>query len=157
MKGYFNRPEVNYTANKTSRNDSSIFPVQTTAQVIRNGWYFTGDKGYYDEEGNLFVVGRYKEIIKYRTVPVSVSITCSLYTFVFILSVLGNTSKHWKAHNDASGSDRSSGGGTAARHWRRTPFGLRCCQEKRARSTASHWRGAYLIHRRYEKINKTKR
>ena len=43
-KGYFNRPEE-------------------TAESIRNGWLYTGDLGYVDEDGFLFITGRRKEII----------------------------------------------------------------------------------------------
>jgi len=39
---------------------------EETAKAIINGWYHTGDKGYYDNNENLFVIGRYKELIKYR-------------------------------------------------------------------------------------------
>jgi long-chain acyl-CoA synthetase len=43
-KGYRNRPEDN-------------------RQAIRNGWLSTGDIGYYDEDGYLFLVDRKKEMI----------------------------------------------------------------------------------------------
>ncbi len=44
MKGYWNRPEA-------------------TAEVLRDGWLYTGDLGYFDSSGNLFVTGRRKEVI----------------------------------------------------------------------------------------------
>src|ERR1700677_4893618 len=44
MKGYWNRPDA-------------------TAAVLRNGWFYTGDLGYLDSRGNLFLTGRKKEII----------------------------------------------------------------------------------------------
>ena len=44
MKGYWNRPD-------------------STAAVLRAGWFFTGDLGYFDSKDNLFLTGRKKEII----------------------------------------------------------------------------------------------
>jgi len=44
MKGYWNLPE-------------------DTAQGIRNGWLYTGDIGYMDEEGYLYITDRKKDII----------------------------------------------------------------------------------------------
>jgi long-chain acyl-CoA synthetase len=44
MKGYWNRPDA-------------------TAAVLREGWFYTGDLGYFDSDGNLFLTGRKKEVI----------------------------------------------------------------------------------------------
>jgi len=45
MSGYWNNPDE-------------------TAAVLRDGWIYTGDLGYLDEEGYLFVVDRKKDVIK---------------------------------------------------------------------------------------------
>jgi long-chain acyl-CoA synthetase len=44
MKGYWNRPDA-------------------TSAVLKDGWLYTGDLGYFDARGNLFITGRAKEII----------------------------------------------------------------------------------------------
>ena len=44
MKGYWNRPDA-------------------TAAALRDGWLYTGDLGYFDSHGNLFLTGRKKEVI----------------------------------------------------------------------------------------------
>lgn len=44
MKGYWNRPDA-------------------TGAVLRDGWFYTGDLGYFDTHGNLFLTGRKKEVI----------------------------------------------------------------------------------------------
>lgn len=44
MRGYFKRPEI-------------------TGEVIRNGWIHTGDIGYFDEDGFIYISGRKKNMI----------------------------------------------------------------------------------------------
>jgi long-chain acyl-CoA synthetase len=44
MKGYWNRPDA-------------------TAAALRDGWFYTGDLGYFDADKNLFITGRKKEVI----------------------------------------------------------------------------------------------
>ena len=44
MKGYWNRPDA-------------------TEAALKDGWLYTGDLGYFDSAGNLFITGRRKELI----------------------------------------------------------------------------------------------
>lgn len=44
MKGYWHRPDA-------------------TAAVLKDGWLHTGDLGYFDSRGNLFITGRKKDVI----------------------------------------------------------------------------------------------
>src|SRR5258708_16350048 len=44
MKGYWNRPEA-------------------TAEELRDGWFHTGDLGYFDSSGNFLITERCKEVI----------------------------------------------------------------------------------------------
>lgn len=44
MKGYWNRPDA-------------------TAEILKDGWLYSGDLGYFDQQGNLFITGRQKDVI----------------------------------------------------------------------------------------------
>jgi acyl-CoA synthetase (AMP-forming)/AMP-acid ligase II len=52
MRGYFNRPD------------------DTRATLDEDGWLHTGDIGHVDDGGNLFIVDRLKELIKYKGMQV---------------------------------------------------------------------------------------
>jgi acyl-CoA synthetase (AMP-forming)/AMP-acid ligase II len=52
MKGYLNNPDA------------------TSAMLTPDGWLHTGDIGYVDEDGFLYVVDRLKELIKYKGMQV---------------------------------------------------------------------------------------
>ncbi|CAG0886496.1 unnamed protein product [Cyprideis torosa] len=41
-------------------------PGETAAILDKDGWLYTGDIGYYDEEGFYFIVDRAKELIKWK-------------------------------------------------------------------------------------------
>jgi acyl-CoA synthetase (AMP-forming)/AMP-acid ligase II len=44
--------------------DGYFKDAQLTAQTMRNGWFHTGDLGRFDSDGDLYIVGRKKEMIK---------------------------------------------------------------------------------------------
>ena len=52
MLGYWNAPEA-------------------TADVVRDGWYYSGDVARMDEQGLYYIVDRRKEMIKYKGFPVA--------------------------------------------------------------------------------------
>jgi acyl-CoA synthetase (AMP-forming)/AMP-acid ligase II len=53
MQGYLGRPEA------------------TAATIDADGWLHTGDVGYVDEDGDVFIVDRVKELIKYKGLQVA--------------------------------------------------------------------------------------
>ncbi|HLJ69151.1 MAG TPA: AMP-binding protein [Chloroflexota bacterium] len=52
MQGYWNAPEE-------------------TANALRDGWLYSGDIGMEDEDGNLFIVDRKKEMIKFKAFSIA--------------------------------------------------------------------------------------
>ncbi len=46
---------------------------KSTSEIIdENGWLHTGDIGYYDEDGDFFLLDRLKELIKYKAYQVGI-------------------------------------------------------------------------------------
>lgn len=40
--------------------------LKGTEETYKDGWIFSGDLGYFDEQGSLFVIDRKKDILKYK-------------------------------------------------------------------------------------------
>lgn len=79
FEGYWNRPEADQKS-------------------IRDGWYFTGDCGFYDDEGDLFVTGRVDDMIitgGENVSPVEVESCLSLHTGVAEVAVVGLPDERW--------------------------------------------------------------
>ena len=79
MREYWNRPEA-------------------TADAFRDGWYHTGDAGYLDEKGYLFLVDRVKDMIVTGGENVySVEVENAISTFpdVAQVAVIGIPDEKW--------------------------------------------------------------
>ena len=73
FEGYWRRPEAD-------------------AKALRDGWYFTGDTGYFDAEGDLFVTGRVDDMIitgGENVSPVEIESCLSLHPAVSEVAVAG--------------------------------------------------------------------
>jgi 2-furoate---CoA ligase len=68
------------------------------AKSLRNGWYLTGDTGYFDAEGDLFVTGRVDDMIitgGENVSPVEVESCLSLHPAVSEVAVVGLPDERW--------------------------------------------------------------
>jgi 2-furoate---CoA ligase len=79
FEGYWNRPDAN-------------------AKSLRDGWYFSGDTGYFDEDGDLYVSGRVDDMIisgGENISPVDIESVLSLHRSVDEVAVAGVKDERW--------------------------------------------------------------
>lgn len=79
FEGYWRRPEAD-------------------SKALRMGWYFTGDTGYFDEDGDLFVSGRVDDMIitgGENVSPVEIESCLSLHPSVSEVAVVGLPDERW--------------------------------------------------------------
>jgi 2-furoate---CoA ligase len=79
FEGYWRRPDAN-------------------AKALRQGWYFTGDTGYFDIDGDLFVTGRVDDMIitgGENVSPVEIESCLSLHPAVSEVAVVGLADERW--------------------------------------------------------------
>ncbi|MAG00797.1 MAG: feruloyl-CoA synthetase [Acidiferrobacteraceae bacterium] len=79
MRGYWNAPE-------------------TTAEVMREGWFCSGDIGHQDEDGNLYIDGRSKELIisgGENIYPAEVENILAQHPSIIEASVVGRADQRW--------------------------------------------------------------
>ncbi|MGP8119679.1 MAG: AMP-binding protein [Xanthobacteraceae bacterium] len=79
FEGYWRRPDAN-------------------AKALRQGWYFTGDTGFVDAEGDLFVTGRVDDMIitgGENVSPVEIESYLSLHPGVLEVAVVGLADEKW--------------------------------------------------------------
>jgi 2-furoate---CoA ligase len=79
FEGYWRRPEAD-------------------AKALRQGWYFTGDTGFVDGDGDLFVTGRVDDMIitgGENISPVEIESCLSLHAAVSEVAVVGLPDERW--------------------------------------------------------------
>jgi 2-furoate---CoA ligase len=79
FEGYWQRPEAN-------------------AKAFREGWYLTGDTGYADEDGDIYVTGRVDDMIitgGENVSPVEIESCLSLHPAVSEVAVVGLPDERW--------------------------------------------------------------
>jgi 2-furoate---CoA ligase len=79
FEGYWRRPEADQRS-------------------LREGWYFTGDTGYFDADGDLFVTGRVDDMIitgGENVSPVEIESLLSLHPAVSEVAVVGLPDERW--------------------------------------------------------------
>jgi 2-furoate---CoA ligase len=79
FEGYWQRPDAN-------------------TQALRQGWYFTGDTGYFDADGDLFVTGRVDDMIitgGENVSPAEIESCLSLHPAVSEVAVVGLADERW--------------------------------------------------------------
>ncbi|SEP95461.1 class I adenylate-forming enzyme family protein [Thalassovita taeanensis] len=79
MKGYWQQPEV-------------------TAEAMRGGWYHTGDSGYFDKDGFLFLAGRIKDMVitgGENVYPVEVEEVMGTHPAVRDSAIIGTPDPKW--------------------------------------------------------------
>jgi 2-furoate---CoA ligase len=68
------------------------------ARSLRDGWYFTGDAGFVDDDGDLFVTGRVDDMIitgGENVSPIEIESCLSLHPAVLEVAVVGLADEKW--------------------------------------------------------------
>src|SRR5262249_26078459 len=68
------------------------------AKALHDGWYLTGDTGYFDADGDLFVTGRVDDMIitgGENVSPVEIESCLSLHPAVSEVAVVGVADERW--------------------------------------------------------------
>jgi 2-furoate---CoA ligase len=68
------------------------------SKSLRDGWYFTGDTGFVDRDGDLFVTGRVDDMIitgGENVSPVEIESCLSLHPAVLEVAVVGLADERW--------------------------------------------------------------